>query len=703
MPMTLDYGAYPHILEAVVNYADRAALLALRPVSSPVRALAEARLFQHVAVALDPSYDPPVVVLVEPIPPHRRLPFLVPKLHQHQILLPFATATWEASVRAMRIVDVHVGPETEALRHLIALLPSESVRLMRRRELGGRHEAEDVLTKLQAPTAVGYLDFLAKWPPQMTITSANMRRVVVHVPLEAMRYPWIIRPREGHGCREAVIVLDAQQPNVPPALAITVAQYLYHLVRNFFNGSGGQWSALGPDGELADPNTTVTVVGMERFRNDVPRALREIARLMGPDGEARLENHLVGMRYTEWLAREGEDAALERQPELVPINHWFTAHGSPPSTHPATLPQPFIPNLPAFLSHPSPTPYSLGAAMGSQVTLFIAPASRAGIVWFAAHFLITLISTTQVVAYIIRFRQVFPFQENFPLSYLTYALLECYLLKVATAIYQRRWHADCLSTLKNVTALAIGSVATLALVTFHPIVYYGPRPVTRDYNGTSITFNEYDVHYVSVYLNRALSALLALTALYTYTYVVTRPGSPAWDKSMCAAEASPSRLITLGIQAMHLGIFLISLRFAWAFLREGPRHVPQALHQLVTEPDARRALGEYTVEFIVGMFTVSCLWTLCTVVFVGISVLVLVYAHAVSRRRYDHALLKNKVHIPLVLLGIIPAWFIGDWPFDWRTGHTLDDSDRWNKSVYSLCIESPLLPTEENEKAGQES
>ncbi|BEI89263.1 uncharacterized protein CcaverHIS019_0206250 [Cutaneotrichosporon cavernicola] len=375
------------------------------------------------------------------------------------------------------------------------------------------------------------------------------------------------------------------------------------------------------------------------------------------------------------------------------------------------LTQPLCPNP----SYPTSPHSSLGAAMGSQVTLFIAPASRAGIVWFAAHFLITLISTTQVVAYIIRFRQVFPFQENFPLSYLTYALLECYLLKVATAIYQRRWHADCLSTLKNVTALAIGSVATLALVTFHPIVYYGPRPVTRDYNGTSITFNEYDVHYVSVYLNRALSALLALTALYTYTYVVTRPGSPAWDKSMYALASPdedqvevrrrgvPSRLITLGIQAMHLGIFLISLRFAWAFLREGPRHVPQALHQLVTEPDARRALGEYTVEFIVGMFTVSCLWTLCTVVFVGISVLVLVYAHAVSRRRYDHALLKNKVHIPLVLLGIIPAWFIGDWPFDWRTGHTLDDSDRWNKSVYSLCIESPLLPTEENEKAGQES
>lgn len=317
MPVTLDYGAYPHLLEAVVSYADRSALLALRPTSSRVRALAEARLFHHVAVALDPSYDPPVVVLVEPRAPHRRLPFLVPKLHQ--AVLPSSADTWAASVRAMRIVDVHVRPETEALRHLIALLPTESVRVMRRCELGGRHEAEDVLTKLQAPTAVGYLDFRAKWPPQMTITNANMRRVVVHVPLEAMRYPWIIRPREGHGCHEAVVVLDAQSPSIPPALAITVVQYLYHLVRNFFNGSGGQWAALGPDGEPARPNTVVTVVGMERFRNDVPRALRDIARLVGPDGEARLEHHLIAMRYAEWLAREGEDAALERQSELVPI------------------------------------------------------------------------------------------------------------------------------------------------------------------------------------------------------------------------------------------------------------------------------------------------------------------------------------------------------------------------------------------------
>ncbi|GMK54997.1 hypothetical protein CspeluHIS016_0200530 [Cutaneotrichosporon spelunceum] len=318
MPVVLDHDAYPHLLEAAVSYADRAALLALRPVSSSIRALADARLFHHVAVAVDPSYDPPVAILVEPTSPHRRLPFLVPKLHH--ILLPFATETWEASAHAMRIVDVHVPPETETLRHLIALLPQESVRVMRRRELGGRHEAEDVLTKLQTATAVGYLDFRAKWPPQMTITSANMRRVVVHVPLEAMRYPWIIRPREGHGCREAVIVLDAQEPDVPPALAITVVQYLYHLVRNFFNGSGGQWGAVGPDGEPAAPKTQVTVVGMERFRNDVPRALREIARLVGPDGEERLESHLVGMQYAEWLAREGEEAMLECQPELVPID-----------------------------------------------------------------------------------------------------------------------------------------------------------------------------------------------------------------------------------------------------------------------------------------------------------------------------------------------------------------------------------------------
>jgi hypothetical protein len=58
---------------------------------------------------------------------------------------------------------------------------------------------------------------------------------------------------------------------------------------------------------------------MERFRSDVPNALRDIARFVGPEGETRLKNHLVAMRFSEWLAREGEDAALERQPELLPI------------------------------------------------------------------------------------------------------------------------------------------------------------------------------------------------------------------------------------------------------------------------------------------------------------------------------------------------------------------------------------------------
>lgn len=336
MSVALDYGAYPHLLEAIVVLGDRATLLALRPVSQQVRALAEARLFHHVAVVLDPTHDPAIVVLVEPQTPHRRLPFLVAKLHQ--TLLPLSCPTWEATVRAMRIIDVHVRPENEALRHLISLIPvhaegtadvesaanagtlttrSGGVRLMRRRELGGRCEAEDVLTKLQAPSAVAYLDFRAKWPPQMTITSPLMRRVTVHVPLEAMRYPWVIRPREGHGCREAFIVLDPHAPFIPPAMALAVAQYLYHLLRNFFNGSGGQWGA--PDGEPSPPNTVVTVVGMERFRSDVPRAMREIAAQIGPDGATRLQKNLVGMRYREWCARAGEDAVLEQQ-WLVPID-----------------------------------------------------------------------------------------------------------------------------------------------------------------------------------------------------------------------------------------------------------------------------------------------------------------------------------------------------------------------------------------------
>lgn len=162
-------------------------------------------------------------------------------------------------------------------------------------------------------------------------------------------------------------------------------------------------------------------------------------------------------------------------------------------------------------------------------------------------------------------------------------------------------------------------------------------------------------------------------------YVRSRTEVDRWQQSMytlASAEGEvrrfrvPSRLITLAIQAMHLGIFLISSYVAWAFLREGPRHVPQALGQLVTEPDARRALGEHFAEFVVGIFVVSWLWTLSVAVFSGISILVLVYAHAVSRRRYDAKLLKNKVHIPLVLLGIIPAWAITDSPISWETGET---------------------------------
>lgn len=337
MPVTLDYGAYPHLLEAIVRFGDRATLLALRPVSKRARALAEARLFEHVAVVLDPAHDPATVILVEPRKPHNRLPFLVAKLHK--TLLPLSCPTWEASVRAIRIADVHVRPENEALRHLISLLPvhAESssaendgaghltsstggVRLMRRRELGGRYEAEDVLTKLQAPAAVAYLDFHSKWPPQMTITSPLMHRVIVHVPLEAMRYPWIIRPREGHGCREAFIVLDQHAPFIPPAMALAAPQYMYHLIRHFFRGSGAQRGHMGPDCELRPPRTVVTVVGMERFHSDVPRAMREIAaQIGGPDGASRLETHLVGMRYAEWNAKAGEDAALEQQAELVPI------------------------------------------------------------------------------------------------------------------------------------------------------------------------------------------------------------------------------------------------------------------------------------------------------------------------------------------------------------------------------------------------
>lgn len=339
MTVALDYGAYPHLLEAVVAFADRGALLALRPVSQHVRALAEARLFHHVAVVLDPTHDPALVILVEPQSPHRRLPFLVPKLHRTLMRITCGT-TWEATVRALRIVDVHVPPDNEALRHLISLIPihaprfadaeadagsdnaAEGVRLMRRHELGGLCDAEDVLTKLQAPSAVAYLDFRAKWPPQMTITSPLMRRVTVHVSLDALRDPWVIRPRDAHGCREAFIVLDPHGSHLPPALSVAIPQYVYQLVKHFFTGAGGA-PGPPPSGEGGDgpntPTTVVTVVGLERFRSDVPRAMREIRAAIGRDGEVRLEKHLVAVRYSEWRKRTGEDAALEQQPELTPI------------------------------------------------------------------------------------------------------------------------------------------------------------------------------------------------------------------------------------------------------------------------------------------------------------------------------------------------------------------------------------------------
>ncbi len=175
---------------------------------------------------------------------------------------------------------------------------------------------------------------------------------------------------------------------------------------------------------------------------------------------------------------------------------------------------------------------------------------------------------------------------------------------------------------------------------------------------------------------------MALTALYTGGYVLSRPEADRWQMSMYALASPesevqvqrlgiPSRLIAFAIQALHTVIFSISASLAWAFIREGPKHVPQALYQILTEPDARRALGEHTAEFIVGVIATSWEWAVCTAVFVLISALIVVYAFAVSRGRYDHKLLKNKVHIPLVFLGIIPAWLIAETPFDWKTGHTL--------------------------------
>lgn len=90
------------------------------------------------------------------------------------------------------------------------------------------------------------------------------------------------------------------------------------------------------------------------------------------------------------------------------------------------------------------------------------------------------------------------FQENWPLSYLTYALLEGYLLYVAVAVYQRRWHAPPLCTGENVRALAAFAVATCVFVTFHPIVYYGeiltPNPLPKG-GGYLITYNVIEVSW----------------------------------------------------------------------------------------------------------------------------------------------------------------------------------------------------------------
>ncbi|KLT46278.1 hypothetical protein CC85DRAFT_59105 [Cutaneotrichosporon oleaginosum] len=122
---------------------------------------------------------------------------------------------------------------------------------------------------------------------------------------------------------------------------------------------------------------------------------------------------------------------------------------------------------------------------------------------------------------------------------------------------------------------------------------------------------------------------------------------------------------------LHAIIFINSSLLAGAFFREGPKHVPQALYQLITEPDARRALGERTAEFIAGVFATTFLWALNTGVFVLISLLVAMYVRAAIRRQYDHVLLKNKVHIALSFLGILPAWSYKNSPLGHQKTHVL--------------------------------
>lgn len=63
--------------------------------------------------------------------------------------------------------------------------------------------------------------------------------------------------------------------------------------------------------------------------------------------------------------------------------------------------------------------------------------------------------------------------------------------------------------------------------------------------------------------------------------------------------------------------------------------------------------------------------TLVTALFVLIDILIITYALAAIRREWDAKILKNKVHIPLVLIAILLPWLMGESTLPWIWHHRL--------------------------------
>lgn len=81
--VTLDYDRFPHFLESVIDYGDRACLLALRRVSSHCQEMVDARLFRDIILFTEITQASDTYTIVSPEGPLPLLGTLVPENGQY--------------------------------------------------------------------------------------------------------------------------------------------------------------------------------------------------------------------------------------------------------------------------------------------------------------------------------------------------------------------------------------------------------------------------------------------------------------------------------------------------------------------------------------------------------------------------------------------------------------------------------------------